>query len=83
MRLSVDRGHAGLFLILMDGADLRNCYAADDVGGWADCFAEDKSGIPIVHEGSLVCIRKRGRVQIVPIPATPQEQVGTLKNNAR
>lgn len=74
MRMSVRHGDPGMCKeafrarVFLDGAELSNCFTADEEKREAHCYASDASGKLIVDGDCIKEEIKRGRVEIVLLP---------------
>lgn len=57
----------------LDGVDISmDCFAADDVEGWADCYVRGADGLCIpLPGGELKEERRRGTVEFMPVEGVP------------
>ncbi len=68
MRIDVrqDKQHIGWKCIL-DGVDIsRDCFAADDAEGWADCYVRNADGQKFLEGRDIKVERSLGHVQLLP-----------------
>lgn len=70
MRVTVAE-HQGRYRVWLDGEDISaDCFAADDVEGWADCYVRGEEGSFVVDgvgDGiRLRTERREGRVELRP-----------------
>lgn len=60
------RGGSVLYRCLLDGVDISNdCFASDDIEGWADCYVRERNGSAVIRDGELVTVRRRGHVELI------------------